>query len=313
MRSRQQGVALVLVIWLGTLLMVVASSFLYASRSDALVVRNSVSIARAEAVADAAVHRAIYDVNRVDVGSTTVWKRDGAPNAWTFDGAAVRVETRDESAKIDINTASDPLLKGLLTSLGLPEEEAAPLLDAILDWRDPDSLKRINGAEESDYQAAGLAYRPANAQFQAIEELQLVLGMRPDIYRRMAPLITVYSRQNGINPATASREVLQAIPNLPPEALERFLAQREEARQQRLPVPFFPEAGAFASPASALVTSVRAHVTLEDGTVFVRDAVAMVKPGARRLITPLVWRQSPAPQTPPSDPAAEAALQPVPR
>jgi general secretion pathway protein K len=312
-RRSQEGVALVLVIWLATLLMVVASSFLYASRSDALVVRNSVSIARAEAIADAAVFRAIYDVNRVDAGSTTVWKRDGVANPWSFDGAQVSVEVRDESAKIDINTASDPLLKGLLLSLGLPEEEAAPLLDAILDWRDPDSLKRINGAEESDYKAAGLAYRPANAQFQAIEELQLVLGMRPEIYRRMAPLITVYSRQNGINPATASREVLSAIPNLPAEAIDRFLGLREEARRQRLPVPFFPEAGAFASPASALVTSVRAHVVLDDGTVFVRDAVAMVKPGGRRLVTPLVWRQSPAPPPPTSDPAAEAAPQPVTR
>lgn len=313
MRRAESGVALVIVMWLGALLAVVASSFLHASRADSMVVRNSVSIARAEAIADAAVHRAIFDANRVDVGSTTIWKRDGVVNPWSFEGAQVRVEVRDESAKIDVNTASDPLLKGLLVSLGLPEEEAAPLLDAILDWRDPDSLKRIAGAEEADYKAAGLAYRPANSQFQAIEELQLVLGMRPDIYRRMAPLVTVYSRQNGVNPATASREVLRAIPNVAPEALERFLQLREEARLRRESVPFFPEAGPFASPASALVTSIRAHVTLDDGTVFVRDAVTMVKPGARRLVTQLVWRQSPAPETPVSDPAAEAALQPVPR
>ena len=38
----------------------------------------------------------------------------------------------------------------------LGEEEAAKLLDAVLDWRDPDSLKRPNGAEESDYAQAGL-------------------------------------------------------------------------------------------------------------------------------------------------------------
>ncbi len=311
--SRQRGVAMVIVMWLATLLAVVASSFLHASRTDALVVRNSISIARAEAIADAAVYRALYDANRIDVGSPGVWKRDGAVNPWSFDGGVVRVEVRDESAKIDLNTASDALLKGLLISLGLPEEEATRLLDAILDWRDPDSLKRIAGAEESDYKAAGLAYRPANAQFQAIEELQLVLGMRPDLFRRLAPMLTVYSRQNGINPATASREVLQAIPNLPAEALERFLQLREVARERRESIPFFPEAGPYASPASALVTSVRAQVALEDGTAFVRDAVLMVKPGGRRLVTPLVWRQSPAPAGAPSDPAAEAALQPVSR
>ena len=102
------------------------------------------------------------------------------------------------------------------------DEEAAKIQDAILDWRDADKLKRVNGAEEGDYTAAGLGYKPANAPFQAIEELQLVLGMRPDLYRRIAPSITVFSRLPGINPAIASREVLLALPNVTPEMVDEF-------------------------------------------------------------------------------------------
>ena len=157
------------------------------ARTDALVIGNSISMARAEAAADAGVTRAVWESYRIDNSP----ERGGAtahPHEWSFDGVAVRVEMRDESAKIDVNTASDALLRGLLVSIGLTDEEATRLVDAILDWRDPDSLKRVNGAEESDYQAAGLTYRPANAPFQAIEEIQLVLGMRPDIYRRLAPI-----------------------------------------------------------------------------------------------------------------------------
>jgi len=56
-----------------------------------------------------------------------------------------------------------------------------------------------------------------------MEELQLVLGMRPEIYRRLAPLITVYSRQAGVNPQVASREVLLAVPGLGPETVDAIL------------------------------------------------------------------------------------------
>ena len=294
-RSHQRGVALVLVIWLSALLLVVVASFMFATRIDSLVVRNSVSMARAEAAADAGVQRAIYEVYRID-NAPDIWKRDGTPHEWLFEGATVRIEMRDESAKIDVNTASDALLRGLLVSQGLADEEATPLLDAILDWRDPDTLKRLNGAEEADYQAAGLAWRPANSPFQAIEELQLVLGMRPDLYRRIAPLLTVISRQTGVTTNSASREVLLAIPGLSSEIVDAYIARREAARAAGQPIPPFAEAGAYASPPSSLVASIRAEARLDDETVFVRDAVALLRAQARRPVTFLAWRAANIPE-----------------
>ncbi len=155
----------------------------------------------------------------------------------------VQVEMRDESAKIDINTASDALLRGLFVSAGLNDDDATALLDAMLDWRDADTLKRPHGAEEADYQSAGLPYRPANAPFQAIEELQLVLGMRPEIYRRIAPSITVFSRQAGVNPQLAAREVLLAIPGVTAEVVDDYIAQREDAARQRPAAALVPAGG----------------------------------------------------------------------
>ena len=309
-RSRQQGVALVLVIWLATLLTVVCASFVFSARSDALVVANSVSMARAEAAADAGVMRAVWETYRID-NAPEMWRRDGKPREMAFDGASLRVEMRDESARIDINTASDALLRGLLVSVGLPDEEATRLVDAIADWRDADSLKRPNGAEESDYQAAGLSYRPANAPFQAIEEIQLVLGMRPDIYRRIAPLITVYSRQTGVSPTIATREVLLAIPGIAPEVVDAYLAKREQAFAENLPVPAFPEAGAYASAPNGSVASIRSEARLEDGTVFVRDAVALMRPVPRRPVTFLAWRIAPIQEDKPGEGAAAAPGRPA--
>jgi len=304
--SAQRGVALVMVIWLATLLTVVAASFAFSARSDALVIRNSISMARAEAAADAGVARGIWESYRID-NSPQQWRRDGAPHEKTFDDAIVRVEMRDESARIDINTASDALLRGLLVSIGLTDEEATRLVDAIADWRDPDSLKRVQGAEESDYQAAGLTYRPANAPFQAIEEIQLVLGMRPDIFRRIAPMITVYSRQTGVATMAATREVLLAIPGVSAEQVDAFIARREEARANSLPTPPFVEAGAYQSAPSSQVATIRSEARLPDGSVFVRDAVALMRPVPRRPVTYLAWRAAPTNEAPPSDEAAAAA------
>ncbi len=290
-RSRQSGVALVLVMWVAVILTVIAGSFIVERRTEMLVVRNSISMARAEAAANAGVYRALHDLYRQNVPD--VWKRDGTPHDWAFDDVPVRVEVRDESAKIDINTASDPLFRGLLVSVGLADAEAGALLDAIVDWRDPDQLKRPNGAEEGDYAAAGLAYRPANAPFQAIEELQLVLGMRPDIYRRLAPSITVFSRMPGVNATIASREVLLAIPGVTTEVVDEYIARREDARAQGAPLPLFPQAGAVAAGAG-MVATIRSDARLEDGTVFVREAVALLRPVPRRPVTFVAWRESTA-------------------
>jgi general secretion pathway protein K len=280
---------------------VIASSFIFEARTDTLVVRNSLSNARAEAAADAGVHRAVYELYRTDTSADT-WKRDGTTREWSFDGVPVRIELRDESGKIDINIGSEPLLRGLLLSAGLNDDEAAQLLDAIQDWKDVDSLKRPNGAEEAEYRAAGLAYKPANAPFQAIEELQLVLGMRPYIYRRLAPLITVFSRQPGVNSQVASREVLLAIPGVTAQIVDEFIAQRDEASVAGLPVPILKEAAGF-SGTLTMAATIRSEARLDDGTIFVREAVALLRPTPRKPVTFLAWREgstaNPVEQPPP--------------
>jgi general secretion pathway protein K len=215
----------------------------------------------------------------------------------------VRIVLRDESGKIDINTAADALLRGLLLSVGLTDEEAAKMLDAILDWRDADSLKRVNGAEENEYRAAGLTYKPANAPFQAIEELQLVLGMRPQIYSRLAPLITVYSRSPGVNTQLASREVLLAIPGVTAQIADEFIAQREAALAAGLPGPLLKEGTAFNAQLT-MAASIRSEARLDDGTVFVRDAVALLRPTPRKPVTFLAWREGRA--APPVEQAADS-------
>jgi len=107
------------------------------------------------------------------------WRSDGGTTSFTFAGVAMRVSIQDELGKIDLNQAEPALLAGLLQSAGLDVLAANDLADKIVDWRTAVPLKRVNGAKEEDYRAAGLSYRPRNGPFQSIGELLLVTFGEP--------------------------------------------------------------------------------------------------------------------------------------
>ena len=270
------------------LLTVIASGFAYSMRTEALAARNAVALAQARSLADGAISRVAFELMRPRAVPET-WQADGAVHYWQEDGATVAANAVDESGKIDLNTASDALLKNLFqTAAGADADTAARLVDAIGDWKDADDLRRPQGAEGPDYQAAGLAYKPANASFETVAELQRVLGMTPALYAPVANSLTVFSRQPSVNPAYASRTVLLALPNATPEVVDAYIAQRNDALAQRLPPPAFPIA-AGAAPVNAW--RIRAEVTTADGASFVRDAV--LRPGGDTLhpVTILVWQE----------------------
>jgi hypothetical protein len=96
-----------------------------------------------------------------------------------------------------------------------------------------------------------------------------------------------------VNTQTATREVLLAIPGATSEMVDTYLAQREAAITQGQPIPAFAQASSFSST-TTMVASVRSEARLEDGTVFVREAVALLRPVPRRIATFLAWRESTA-------------------
>lgn len=288
--KREHGVALVIVLWIVTLLTVIASSFLFAMRTETKIVSNGMARAKAEAAAEAAVQRALFEVYK-PFNDTERWQADGVTHQWQYGGAEISVMMQDESGKIDINRAADALLRGLFVSQGATDDEATALIDAIADWRDPDNLKRLRGAEEAEYVAAGRTYKPANAPFQSIEELKLVLGMTASLYQRIEPHITIFSRQPGVNAQIATRETLRAIPGVTDAQIDTYIAQRDAARQARLPVPFFAQAQAYSAGSSNFAISVTARAEMPDGTIFVRDAVAVRTPFPKRPVAFVRWQE----------------------
>lgn len=300
--TRERGIALIVVLWLTIMLTVIASGFAFSMRSEALSARNALSLAQAKHAANGAVERMAFELSRPRMASS--WLADGQPHTWQEGDLALYAVAVDESARIDLNTAPDALLKGLFENVGgVDAQAAARIVDAIQDWKDADDLKRPNGAEEADYRAAGLKHKPANAPFETVSEVSRVLGVTAGVYARVAETLTVQSRQPGINSQLAPREVLLALPSATPEMVDAYIAQRTEAQKAKLPVPPFPAAAGYVAGAVP-VWRIRAMATVPDGVTFVRDAVVRPSGDGRRPLLTLNWQEGTAAAPALSDPAA---------
>lgn len=220
--GRQRGFALLMVLWTLLLLAFIATVFNDNARTEVLLARNLVANARAEALADGGVYRAALGLTRSPRegglrgnGQVYVWHPSSAEAGLPESGEApeeqVRFTIRDEGGKVNLNQATAPLLRELLIAVGVEPEKSAELADAIVDFRDEDNEKERQGAEARDYKRARLPWGPKNDAFVLVDELTYVLGMTPDIYRRVAPLLTIWGQGDLPHPYTAPPEVITAV------------------------------------------------------------------------------------------------------
>jgi general secretion pathway protein K len=289
-RHRADGIALVLVLWATTLLTVIAASFAFSIRTDTQLAQNMVALSRAQALADAGVQRAVYELFKPETDKLH-WRGNGVTHDWEYGGAKISVVIQDVAGKIDLNVGNDLLLKGLFKNAGLDDAHSAALVDAVADWRDADDLRRLNGAEAAEYAAAGLKYKPANAPFETVDELKRVLGMTPELFVKLENSLTVESKNSGINVAVASKTVLMAIPGVDEVAVDAYVAARQAALEANLPLPAFPQAAWQIAANAGSTFNVRAQAVLQDGATFVRETVVRVNPGAGRKVAFLSWTE----------------------
>ena len=291
----QRGVALIVVLWVSVLLAMLAGSYALNGRSESRATMVAAERGQLRAWADAGIHRAAYELYK-PYGLPDRWEPDGSSHELDLGEAKVRVTVRDESARIDLNQASDALLRRLFEAAGLTEEEALERVDAIADWRDPDKLKRLHGAEEQDYEAAGRKDKPGNRPFRSVEELKSVLGVDADLYDKVADKLTVYNRQLGINASVASRELLLLLPGVTETAVDEFIAMRDKARENHQPMPVFVQGGFLANASQTQTYAVQSEVE-HQGVRWQRNLVLRLTQNKKNPILILAVREgNPAPQ-----------------
>ncbi|MGN6093630.1 MAG: general secretion pathway protein GspK [Luteibacter jiangsuensis] len=227
MNNREQGIALLVVLWACTLLAILVGGFAGIARVEALQTRFTLGQQRARYAAEAGIVRAIAVVQArrrqallADMGGTPsqadILPGDGRSLAFEFDRVHVSVGMLDETGKVDINSAEPRTLKALFVAAGCPVGRADELTRRVLERRGPTmEATADDGVPQTSASAASVSIPDGKyTPFVAIEELQGVPGMDPDLYGRLEPAITIWSGQAAPQPDFAPLLAMAAVRGL---------------------------------------------------------------------------------------------------
>jgi general secretion pathway protein K len=295
--SGRRGIALLSVLWVLTLLALMAATFTRTTRTETSLARNLLDNARAEALADAGVHLAA--VKLLEPPGAGGWSIDGEVQQIALEGGSVRIVIADEGGKIDLNAAADNLIDGLLRAIELDAGESAELTAAVVDFRDPDGLLTSQGAEDGDYAQAGYEHDAKDGPFESVSELRQVLGMTAAIYEQLAPVLTIHTRRPLPDRKTAPSLVLAAIDGRGALDLAELTADLTadlaiDPTQQPEPETQggTPDSESGANLRSRIsMYAIHAEGRTDSGAVYAREAVLRMRGGAGLPYIVLSWQQ----------------------
>lgn len=127
---------------------------------------------RADAAADSAVAQALATVEGANPNVVTLnddWAKlgDGGKEKFTLgDAAAFRVQIVDDGALVNVNSAASEQLE----RLPLTKEQ----VDCLLDWREPKTSARPDGAKDSYYLSLPTPYSAKLGPLDSLDELLLI-------------------------------------------------------------------------------------------------------------------------------------------
>jgi general secretion pathway protein K len=186
----------------------------------------------------------------------------------------------------------------------LGEEEAAGIVEAVIDWIDEDDdALGFGGAESSYYQGLEIPYAPRNGPMEFVEELLLVRGITPELYYGtaeipgLATLMTPHGRDGKININTADPLMLGALSELiEPDMVDGMLTYRDYEDSDLTNAEWYKWAPGFPSdiiiPPTLITTSsayfeISTEVVVEKMRKKVRGMVAR-GPGSRTEL--IYWK-----------------------
>ena len=189
-RARQEGVALVAVLWIVAALCILVTGMVQAPRDEIRLVSSARQTVQGSALGTAAIQLVLQQVaarsepvtrlNRIKV---------------SYAGITIPVEVMPLNGLIDLNRAPEPLLVALFTVGGqMAPDPAAALAKVLVAARTPGPLTR------------------GGPRFEAIEDLLQLAGVDFGLYARLSPLVTTDALGGGrINPMAAPEAVLLVL------------------------------------------------------------------------------------------------------
>ncbi|HEY1506418.1 MAG TPA: hypothetical protein VGF92_19085 [Stellaceae bacterium] len=270
----QRGFALLLVIWVLALLALLAAGVAADTSSETVITRSHLDIASARDAADSGVSLAILGL--LDPDPTKHLPADGRETSFRFGNRTVAVSIADESGKIDLNSAPSELIAGLADELGMEASDRDALLAGIAARRETFTklvgnpalfssplFSSIGGADPG-----GLGTQP----FADTSEIESLPGLPRGAAARLLPYLTVYSQRPTINPLTAPREALLAVPGISPEEVDFFFTARYQTNFEK-PALSGVDRYIGVTPMRAVTVTAKAR----SGTAsFTREAVVLI-------------------------------------
>jgi general secretion pathway protein K len=227
MKTRERGVALLLVLWATMLLAALLIGVAAASRSHGEAALYGAEQVRAELAAEAGIAHAVAGLRAPDIRAQ--WVPDGRPYHFAFDGAEVTVAIVDATGQIDLNASQPELLRALFEAAGADPGRADALAGAIAGWRgssrqQPGGLRTLR----SPARAAAV-----HGPFRSIDQLARLPGMDRALYDKIQPAVTVLSGRNFPDASYAGPLVLAALRGVGETEAQAMVTARRRRPPQR--------------------------------------------------------------------------------
>lgn len=275
MVNNRRGFALIMVLWIMAILIALSLSFSYMSKIAFRSTQNARGLTKAVLLAEAGINRAIIELQykKMKPDDVEAWKADGQFMPFDFGDGAYMVRVMPVTARVDLNTADEKLLRGLLKVLNIDTDTQDIIVDSILDWKDEDDLTRLHGAESDYYMSLDPPYKAKNANFDSIEELLFVRGVTREIFygtdsqKGLREFITIYSKSAKVNINAAPIEVLMAIPGIGEEYARAIIEYRSNSAFKTLEEVNAVIPGAYQTAMN--------YIDLNEGDVYTIDSVGI--------------------------------------
>ena len=234
--TNERGFALLAVMLVLALLGVVVTELSVSMRLEASMVRSYKESVLATHLAEAAIQQAIREILgpgavqgldqdgtlvflRAPTGTALPVKLPKLPREHVVLGAGdFSYRITDEESRINLNSAPPDRIDRLLIAAGIDKQTRDIINDSLQDWKDPDDLRRLNGAESEDfYLKLPVPYRARNGPLQDTSELLQIRGVTREMYERtqghpgLSDLVTVVGGAGTVNMNTAPEAVLRAL------------------------------------------------------------------------------------------------------
>jgi len=197
---RERGYAMIAAIAAVAFFGYLALAAIAGSRSAVVAASAGLTRARLAADADAGTALAIHGLGLTDPSRR--WSVTGPPRQVTFRDARLTITIEDENGKIPINFIQAQRLQSLFELAGADPREIGGLVQSLLDLRgdsNPSGHVGPAGAPRMDPRIEA-----QRGPLSSVDELELLPGMTPALYAKIAPAVSVYASTLAFDPRTAS-------------------------------------------------------------------------------------------------------------